>query len=277
MTRPNQPDRNMEDDPLKDELQKVFNAGSGRTNYTMDIAGDLGTSVRAPTLTNLPNTLVVSAHGGRNSGFSPDKSATNELAKIVRQKIDKGGELTLEDIASSMGSATNDIKRAIISACFAAGYNYDRVKSLFPKLEQLVAPSTELPSSAVYDRYLTRKVSPPMSYTESLRGKMSPLFNITPTQTNSITKTSDYLPPGQRKMVEVPLSVLEAERDKSLPKLPQSFKPYSGKPGIPSSIFKRDLQSALDWQRDALSRATNNAEIDLIAAEAKRRIQAVGE
>ncbi len=241
-------------------------------SYTFDIAGDLGSLKRAPTLTNLSNTLTISAHGGPLSGFGVDKSATNQLADTVRTRLNQGQQLSVEDIAKTLGPATNDVKRAIIDACYAAGYNFQHLKTLFPNLEQLVAPSTSDPTSAYYLRYLTRPTPQPSSYTQS---GISPMFSVTPTSTNMIRQTSDWLSPSDAKRVQVPLSKDEQRLDSIMPNKPQAWglTNYSSKPALPSDVIHQRLQAVRDWQQQQYSgKHLSDAEFDAIEKEARKRI-----
>lgn len=236
----------------------------------VDIAGDLGTSIRAPGLTNIGNLLTVSAHGGQQSGFSPDTTATNQLSKVVKEKIKSGGQLTLEDIASSMGSATNEIKRAVISACYAAGYNYNTIKRLFPNLEQIVVPSTDKATSAVYDEYLLKKE--PTAFQYSGRN-LSPYFSITPSSTNVVRKASDWLTPKEAKGVEIPLTSKEKDLVKRMgTDSTNASQVYSGKAYRPATAYMRDLDAISQWHKEQLKKATNAAQIDAALEETRRRI-----
>lgn len=242
----------------------------------VDIAGNLGAKVVAPKLTNLDNTVTVSAHGGQLSGFSPDESATNSLAKAVKEKIDSGGQLSLEDIAQHIGPATNSIKRAIIDACFAAGYNFNSVKKLFPNLEQLVAPSTANPVSAVYLPYLLQKET---GFNQHSISNISPFFSVTPTKTNVVRQASDWLPAETVKKVAMPLSMQQAEWKKKFGEGTNVWNEsqYSGKSARPAEQIKKELDSLQNLYRQKLSAATNNAQIDMISAEWKKAISSVFE
>lgn len=262
----------MPNDLLSAELQAAMAKGEGRKNYMFDIAGDLGVLARAPSLTNLPNTLIVSAHGQPLSGFSPDKTATNDLANVIREKIKTGDQLSLEDIASRMGSATNEVKRAIINACYSAGYNFRTVKRLFPNLEELVSPTTEQPTSAAYLRNLTRPVPDPTTYHTK---EISPFFKITPTQTNVIRKVVDLVPNPLAQKIETPLSDEEKRLDSLLSDRTNSVwtpQMYSSKAHLPSKEYRKRTQNIIEWQRAAFKKAKTREEFDRIDAQAQKMI-----
>lgn len=233
----------------QDDLDLAIERFKNRS-FMADIAGDLGASRLAPTLTNLSNALIVSAHGKAGEGFYPDKSATNKLAKTIQQRIDSGGNpLTMEEISKSMGSATNDVKRVIIDACFAAGYNFNTVKKLFPNLEQLVAPSTDKPTSAGYIPYLTREKQ---SFAPYQTPELAPFFNITPRSTNLVTQASDWTKqPG----IAVPIPPKEAARIKEFGNIPPAVTNYSGKATVPAGAFLDRLNAARAWQLEQYKKA----------------------
>lgn len=259
-----------EEDLLNEELRKSLTPNP-RSNYMVDIAGRLGAGVYAPGLTNLSNTLTVSSHGGNLSGFSPDESATNSLAKVIKQRKEQGGQLSLEDIASNMGTATNDVKRAIIDACYAAGYNFDTVKKLFPNLEQLVAPSTSLPTSAYYLRDLT---SPQPTAFQHTSTNLSPLYSLTPTSTNVIRQSSDWLNPEESKLMAQPLTEKEKEHIVRFGVAPEPWNPtdYNPTPHRPANQIMKELDDLKARYTKLMSAATNATEIDLLSKQWQKEI-----
>lgn len=255
----------MPEDLLSMELQKALTPNP-RNNYTVDILGDLGPTIKAPGLTNLLNTITIAAHGGPSSGFSADKSATNSLANTVRKRAKEGQQLSLEDIASNMGTATNEVKKAIILACYAAGYNYDTVKRLFPNLEQLVAPKTDAPTSAMYTPYLVNKESEWNPY--SLK-EISPLFSITPSSTNTIRQASDWLDPQTAQSISQPLSSERLGLKKEFGEQPSVWSPedYVSTSARPSSQVQKEIDDLKARMTKRMGAATNSTEIDLISKE----------
>ncbi len=261
-------------DSLAEEIQKALLAGKKNKNVVIDFAGDLGITKRSPTITNLPNTLAISSHGKPLGGFMPDDSATNSLANAIRSRVAQGEPLSLTDIASRMGSATNDVKTAIISACYAAGYNFKEVKRLFPNLEKLVAPSTDKPISAVYDRYLTRETPP--SYANQSKN-ISPFYSITPTSTNVVVSAPDWLSKKDVEKVKMPLTEEEKTSDRIIqPKspiyMPQDYVPTARHT---SQELNQRFSEIQQWQKEEMAKP--NPDYDSIAKEAQRRIAEVVE
>jgi hypothetical protein len=264
---------------LADALRRTLGTGGQNKNYLIDIAGDLGISKYAPTVTNAPSTLEVSAHGGQLSGFAPDPSATNELAKIITERRNKGGQLSLEDIASTMGSATNEVQRAVIDACYAAGYNFNHVKSLFPNLKELVAPSTSSPTSALTTRDLTRPTPEQPGGGHSTPG-ISPFFAVTPSSTNVISKASDWLPTSMAKKVIAPLTEHELSLQQSYASHPADnlWGPtnYSSKAYLPASVIMKQMDDVLAWQKEQYrGKHLTDKEFDDILKESNRRISEI--
>lgn len=264
---------------LAEELRKAMGTGGPQKNWLVDIAGNLGMSKMAPTLTNVPNTLSVSAHGGKRSGFSPDTTATNSLARIVYNRVKDGSELSMEDIASAMGSATNDVKRVIIDACYAAGYNYEHVKKLFPNLEEIIAPSTSASTSAQYLRDLTRPTPEEPGGGHSLTN-LSPMFRVTPQSTNVVSQVSDWLPSAQQKKVMVPITGEESfmQHVNQVRPRPNVWSPtnYSSRAYLPASEINKQLEAIKQWQMDQYKgKHLSNEEFDAVLREVNRRIDEV--
>lgn len=238
----------------------------------LDIQGKLATIPSS--LTNLENTLMIAAHGSPYGGFTPDPTSTNKLANLIRSRFeDKGeeGTLTLKEIADVVGPVTNDVKRVIIDACFAAGYTFQDVKKLFPNLNQLVSPSVSIPTSASNTEDLVQNQRKSV---QNVSPKISPFFSITETDTNRIERAKDWLKSPELQKVQVPLSSLEVDRRKELGLRPN---PWRGPNAIQYSGSNAglELNELLRSQKSELASAKSREEIDMIEQKYKTLRQAI--
>lgn len=132
----------------KNATNWLVNADSGSSKF---YNGQLGT------LTNLPGLLTIHGHGSsEKQGITPSSwlfREPNPLDKATyRDKSSPDAKFqgfSIEEVARSLGSQTNAVKKVFLTACYRAGYSVSDIKRHFPNADQIIAATTGLkPASA---------------------------------------------------------------------------------------------------------------------------------
>ena len=236
---------------LEKTLKEGYNPKSTNWNFSALMPTDqtsMGKSVAAmnKSFSDAPNTLTASGHGlpslisQKGSGLMPDSSVATTLSDLVRSRqavlnknftdlINKSdtteGGISMEEIARGIGSQTNDVKRIVLTSCYAAGYDFATIKKYFPNLEELITSSSLLPIIASpRTPMFSRK--PGDDGHRSITGEktglnkvVSPFYRITETSTNEIKQASDWIgnkPPAWFKFQEGPPAQAEDEINQDL-------------------------------------------------------------
>jgi hypothetical protein len=181
--------RREEQEKKDDSFISTLLRTNAHNNYVVNVLGSRGVTgedlqVNAPELTNVPNALIVNAHGSRAfEGFSAPEGYPSPRA------VDEG--FNLSQIAHKLGPMTNEIKRAFILSCYAGGYSPDAIKAVFPNVEQIVTPRRSQPTSGVHlPSLVTERYTPLFG---EAGPSFSPYFSITPQKTNAVYSAPDWL------------------------------------------------------------------------------------